>query len=195
MKRFFLFLLFVGSCFAADVKFDGGCMRRVYVTGTQTYSVAWAYEKLSTKTCMIPIATPEEAEAILVLEPDGTQPLSRIRTNSYSVTCRSTNGSVICTDSDGMESSTVCNHGTCSSYYGPSAYSIVGDVGRAIVNHFLKNCAHAYLYDKTGKMIWSYTGAYPWEMKLAEAMNCRIGFVKTTYRHIPKENSDSCPLK
>ena len=198
MKWVLLLLLFLShSLFAADVKYEGGCLRKVFVTGRQVVAVAWANDNLATRTCLIPVATPEEAEAILVLEPDGTR-LSKSDSEAYSVNCYSRGGTARCVDSDGMELSTSCSsrpgNVVCSSYYGPSMASAVGEIGRALVNYALRNSANSYLYNKAGKLIYSYTGSFPWNTKLAEAMKCRTGFVHSTYRHIPKENSDSCPV-
>ena len=191
----------IGAAKDKDVKLDARtCVRKVFVTGRQTIAVSWANDNLATKTCMQPVSTPDEAEAILDLEPD-REPLTKVQyqpdDSGYSVQCSGSVGATRCVDTNGQELSTSCTGSNgqvvCSSYYGPSLVSAIGEVGRAIVNYSLRNSASAHMFDKNGKLIWSYTGSFPWQCRLAEQMKC-----KTVPCYKPskyKANSDTCPAK
>src|SRR5258708_3920229 len=97
-----------------DVKYDGPCVRKVFVTGRQSVAVAWANDNLSKKTCMVAVATPDEADVILDLEPN-IQPMTKLEYEpgdpGYFVQCSGTASHTRCVDANGTELSSSCSFG------------------------------------------------------------------------------------
>src|ERR1017187_852849 len=103
--------------------------QKVFVTGNQPYSVQWANNNLFKHTCMSPQADPNQATAILDLEPSpGTSGVPsytpKENTAGYWIGChRAILGGVTFEDSEGHQTTTTCSpiggFVSCSAYEGP----------------------------------------------------------------------------
>lgn len=133
---------------------DGFKIHTVYVTGTSYNAVAWAYKHLSEESCLTPVTSLDNADAILELvRPDNPgAPISSVLT----VTCNSSAGLSQCTDTDGNELDVTCDKDSnCSSYYGPSPGNAIGG---ALKEAFITSrvyAAQARIYTLDHKVIWN----------------------------------------
>jgi hypothetical protein len=87
-------------------------IRKVYVTGLNFGQVEWAYKNFADHkaSCVTPVSTPEEADAILTIEPRYSSDVKR-DSGPYWVNCTSSRSSTTCIDSTGFESTTSCECG------------------------------------------------------------------------------------
>jgi hypothetical protein len=179
---FLTFTSFLSVMVTAKEKDKGNYIpcQKVFVTGNQSYSVQWANKSLFKKTCLAPQATPDQATAILDLEPIpgvGGYPAYTPKedTSNYWIDCHSAMlGGVTCEDSEGHQTTTTCSfvggYVSCSTYSGPDP--ITGLV-HAFGEWLTRNGAYAYLYDaKTHELLWKYQGSWPWENELMFASSC-----------------------
>ena len=112
-------------------------VRRVYVTGVNLGQVEWAYKNFAEHRdcCVTPVSTPEEADAILTIDPRYSNDTKRDSDRSFWVNCTSSRSGTTCIDSTGSESTTSCvtsRNGSisCSSSYGPSLSAAMLDALR-----------------------------------------------------------------
>jgi hypothetical protein len=159
-------------------------IRKVYITGHNTGQVEWADKNFAHNkgSCVKPVASPEEADAILLIEPsfqDGERPAN------YQVpiwvSCTSSKTGTHCVDSSGYSMDTYCSSDragniNCTSTYGP-------DVAATIIQTFQqaarRSVMDVYLYNKDGKqLIWKRIrtgtafGMHLWADELNKAIGC-----------------------
>jgi hypothetical protein len=157
------FLLLSASLLSAqngpkcEASLHGFEISTVYVVGHQYNAVAWAYKHIAEATCLTPVLDPAKADAILDLEPATAGRANESSQEPLTVTCSSSSGSSICVDSDGNEMDTTCDRvGNCTSSYGPSLASGIGDLLRAWVESSWY-AANAFLYTADHKLLWRST--------------------------------------
>jgi len=154
-------------------------IRKVYITGANSGQVEWAYEHFpeSKGSCVKPVATPDEADAILRIDPLGSND-DRYDGPAW-VRCSSSSHSTICTDSSGYESVTSCatNHAgnlNCRSSYGPSVGAAVADAvrdyarGTFVLTSLYTRDGKRRLWTDHGDTVWMHTWAYA----LSKAVGC-----------------------
>jgi hypothetical protein len=64
-----------------------------------------------------------------------------------------------------------------------------------VLNHLLLR-KHAFVFDKRGHLLWKFTGIKPWEIALAQGMNCLKGTHMNGWPYNKlgnKGKSDTCP--
>jgi len=160
-------------------------IRKVYVTGAKKREVNSARKHLGRFTCLKPVKTPAEADAILDLEPVEAPPLADAATGPTGVvTCVSRSGGntsdVSCSDVSGQTDKIVCRSAadgqvTCRSYYfdpAPLENALAG-----LAELFAASAStHAYLVDKkTSKVLWDYEDLNKWTLwdgKIKRAVGC-----------------------
>lgn len=68
---------------------------------------------------------------------------------------------------------------TCKTYDGPSLAPVLAQIGYAVLHYIdllpMRNVANAFLYDRRGTPLWKFIGIKPWEVALAQGMNCVKG--------------------
>jgi hypothetical protein len=161
-------------------------IREVYVTGAKKHEVSWARKRLGRFTCLEPVKTPAEADAILDLEPVEAAPLADVATGPTGVvTCVSHSGAnrsvVACSDLSGQTDKIVCRSAasgdvSCRSYYfdpAPLENALAGLAERIGASA----STHAYLIDKSShKVLWDYEDLDKWTLwqgKIKGAVGCR----------------------
>lgn len=144
----------------------------VFVTGTQPFAIAWANKNLArdTDNCLVPVASPSAARAILVLRPDSrlTPPAAppNPQPTSFWATCASAGGSINCVDADGNVLDVNCWPGggggvSCASYYGPNPVVAVSRLLYALTErHLARTVALGVLYLRANRhVLWHFDGA------------------------------------
>lgn len=183
--------------------------QRVFVTGHQIKAVQWADKHLFETTCMVPVANPSSATAVLVLEPapgitPGYGAVPNEESETYWVDCYSSVDSVTCNDSDGRQETTTCYEDkwggvVCKSYSG----DLLGDIAALLKNAMLKNEAYAYLYaTKTHALLWKYEYTDSksfltagWRDELAYAGSCQGKFKSDPWHAAPRALDWRCERK
>ena len=186
MRRLFAVLLLWSALAAAgysqtkcEANINGFKIHRVYVMGDQYNGVVWAYRHLSESTCLTPVTSIENADAILeVYSTFHPRPASQDASDAFSVSCSSSGSGTLCSDSDGNMMTVDCSGGVCSSYYGPNPLVAVGK----LLNMWVRNGweqAEAKIYTRDNKLLWRSTdqkGHFPdqWPDKIREGTNSPI---------------------
>ena len=207
MRMLIAFALLLATAAHAQVKceasINGFKIHTVYVVGRQYSAVAWAYKHIAEATCLTPVLDPAKADAILDLEPAISGHPDKDSPASFSVTCSSSPGSSACIDSDGNEMNTFCDRaGNCTSSYGPSLASAIGDLLRAWVQSSWY-AANAFLFTTDNKLLWKGTnqkgdwlGAqWPDLVRIGTGSpTCKVGAWQRSsfknYRHWASEHCD-----
>jgi hypothetical protein len=159
-------------------------IRKVYVTGHNVGQVEWADNKFPQNkgSCVKPVSTPEEADAILQIEPAFIENEAPVDYQSPTwVSCTSSTHSTHCLDSSGYAMDTSCfadrrGNLTCTSSYGP-------DLGAAIISALQESArrsvVNVYLYSKDGKhLLWSQIKGSTTFHTWADALNKAVGCVQ-----------------
>lgn len=207
MMRYAALLLFVLPAAYAQVKCDasinGFHIRRVYIMGDQYNGVVWAYKHLGEETCLNPTTDLSKADAILEVHRFWT-PGSHTDASSLSVSCVSKSGTTSCQDSAGNELTVSCGGGTCTSYYGPSLYSVVSSAFDSwISTRWFESEARIYTTDH--KLLWTsesqkgdWMGA-GWIDKVRLGTNspvCRVGaWQRSKYKNFRHWASTKCGVQ
>ncbi len=157
-------------------------IRKVYITGHNIGQVEWANKNFPQNkgSCVKPVGTPEQANAILQIEPSflDTEPPANYQPPIW-VTCTSSATSTHCVDSSGYAMDTSCSTDragnlTCTSSYGPDLATTIVDAFRQAAR---RSVIDVYLYSKDGKrLIWnqkrSSTVLHVWAGELNKAVGC-----------------------
>jgi len=157
-------------------------IRKVYITGLNLGQVEWAYKNFGEQgqLCEKPVSTPEEADAILRIDPafkNEEESSGKYETPIW-VNCQSSRNSTSCLDSAGYESDTSCStdrrgNVSCTSTYGPSMAAAVLDVLRSAARG---SFVIVSLYTKDGKsQIWhseDSTLIHTWAYDLSKHVGC-----------------------
>jgi len=135
-----------------EASINGFKIHTVYIMGDQYNGVVWAYKHIAEETCLIPTDDLSKADAILEVHRFWT-PGSQADTAPLTVSCSSSRNSTICSDSSGNELTVNCSGGSCTSYYGPSMYSVVAGAFDAwISTRWYESDARIYTVDH--KLLW-----------------------------------------
>jgi len=160
-------------------------IRKVYISGSKKHEVRWAKKRLSRFTCLTPVDSVEQADAILDLEPiDYRPPTEMERDPSGAVVCRdkttASDSKLTCSDFTGSGTRVHCRTGangdtTCTAYY-LDTVAFENALGALADWTAAKADTHAYVLSKQGgKLLWDYdesTHAILWSKKLKEACGC-----------------------
>lgn len=188
MRHTRLLLLFLAIIFTLDlsarreVSPEMMAVRKLYITGDNPRQVEWAYKHFPDNkgSCVKPVGTPEEADAILRIDPQfGPRSQAEKYEAPISVSCSSSANRTVCSDSTGYEMVTSCSTDrsgsvSCSSSYGPSLGATVAD---AISDYARSTFVVVSLYSKDGsKKIWTDGGdstyMHTWAYSLSKAVGC-----------------------
>jgi len=162
MRMLIAFALLLVTTAHAQVKCEadlhGFKIHAIYIVGSQSNAVVWAYKHIAEATCLTPTLDPSKADAILDLEPAISGRAEESSQTPLTVTCSSSPGSSVCVDSDGNEMDTICDRaGNCTSSYGPSMASAIGGlVGAWVRNSWYQT--NAFLFTKDHKLLWKSEG-------------------------------------
>lgn len=188
MRHAVLLLMLISIMFSSDVSAkhqvspEMMAIRKVYITGNNPGQVEWAYKHFPDNkgSCIKPVGTPEEADAILRIDPQyGPKDTAARYDGPVSVQCSSSSNRTICTDSAGSEMVTSCStdrngNVNCSSSYGPNVGAALVD---AIGDYTRSTFVVASLYTKDGtRKIWTdggdWTYMHTWAYVLSKAVGC-----------------------
>lgn len=143
----------------------------IFVTGTQPYAIAWANKNLAkdTDNCLVPVASPSGAAAILLLRAD---PKLVVNAKAASpqpgpvwASCASGAAGVHCFDSGGNVLDVDCwpapGGVSCTSYYGPNPAVAIAQLLYALMaRHLARTAALGVLYQRSSRRIlWRFGGA------------------------------------
>lgn len=151
----------------------GKPIHSVYIVGTDTSAVAWAYKNLTDDGCINPVTDARKADAILNLTIPGkvrsADDSEGLPDASFSVSCATNSDSTLCTDSDGNQLITSCGPNGCSSYYGANPLAdALGELRAALRKHYQNAWynADASLYSVHGKLFWTAKPGDLWDDSL-----------------------------
>lgn len=157
-------------------------IRKIYVTGHNLGQVEWAYKNFpqGKGSCVKPVGTPGEADAILQIEPsflENEQPPDYW--SPVWVNCTTSSTGTHCLDSNGYSTDTSCfadraGNISCTSSYGPDLAASIVDLLRQSAR---RSVVDVYLYSKDGKrLLWGQkktsTTFHVWADQLNKAVGC-----------------------
>jgi hypothetical protein len=157
-------------------------IRKVFITGLNLGQVEWAYKNFSQNKacCLKPVATPEDADAIVRIDPawNNANDAPAAYQEPIWVNCRTSGSNTTCLDSSGYEYDTYCSSDgrgnvVCTSTYGPSLSATVLDLLRTAARSTFVTVS---VYTKDGKSrIWSAqdsTMLHTWAYDLSKHVGC-----------------------
>ena len=155
--HYFLCVLALFSSLASaqtkcEANINGYKIKTIYITGDHYNAVVWAYKHLAENTCLTPVQDITKADAVLDLyDPFAGKPKGE--PSQLSVTCSTSEGSSVCTDSEGNMQTTTCDVGGCSSYYGPNPAHILGQALYGMIRDASYQ-GEARIYTTDHKLLW-----------------------------------------